>query len=553
MGQPIFYLTSLVFSKLLIYNRRHKTEWDYIMRNLLEIYNLSKSYNGIPALKNVSLSVKAGEIHGIVGANGSGKSTLMNILFGNPIIQETGGYQGQIYHQGHLIHLKNCTEAISLGIGMVHQEFALISNLTIGENIKLGREITNRFTDRLLSSKYSFVDKKRNYESAKQILKKLGLNIDVGIMVSNISTNIKQFVEVAREIGRQDLNFLLLDEPTAALNKDDARQLLNVIQELSRTGISVLFVSHRLEEVKHICDRVTVFRDGEVVSQYKKEKLSITKLARDMIGHTVTKAVAPHRTVSTSPAIIFKKFFVAMPGEEIKDLDLTVYEGEILGLTSLSGHGKLALGYGVMGLYPAGGEIIYNHQKLYHMDARTNILKGIYVLPDDRQGLGILPEHSVADNIIFTGDQVKNLFSLHLPWPFSGFLDYEKGRTYVTQLVHDFEIKCSTIKQKIKELSGGNQQKVCIARALTVDPKLLFVAEPTRGIDISAKEKILNMLIEINRNQHTTIVMASSELDELIRICDRIAVLVEGKVFKILYPDSSDIEFGLALAGEEGT
>ncbi|MDD3654337.1 MAG: ATP-binding cassette domain-containing protein, partial [Desulfotomaculaceae bacterium] len=224
----------------------------------------------------------------------------------------------------------------------------------------------------------------------------------------------------------------------------------------------------------------------------------------------------------------------------------------ILPASILSGHGKLALGYGLMGLYPASGEVIYKHQRIDQMDAKANILKGIYVLPDDRQGLGILPEHSLADNIIFTGNQVKNQFAKNLLRPF-GFLDQKKADFHVGQLVDELEIKCTSIKQKIRELSGGNQQKVCMAKALTVDPQLLFVAEPTRGIDISAKEKILNLLIDLNRTKQTTIVIASSELDELKRVCDRIAVLVEGKVFKILSPDSPEVEFGLALAGEQGS
>jgi simple sugar transport system ATP-binding protein len=242
-----------------------------------------------------------------------------------------------------------------------------------------------------------------------------------------------------------------------------------------------------------------------------------------------------------------------MPGEEIKGLDLTVFEGEILGLTSLSGHGKLALGYGIMGMYPTSGEVVYKNKKIDRMDAKTNILKGIYVLPDDRQTLGILPEHSLVDNIIFTGNQIKNLFSRNFGRPYLGFIDQKKVNSHVHQMVQDLEIKCASVKQKIKELSGGNQQKVCIARALTLNPKLLIVAEPTRGIDISAKEKILQMLLDINRTKHTTIVIVSSELDELKRVCDRIAVMVDGRIFKILFPDSSDIEFGLALAGEEGT
>lgn len=523
------------------------------MENILEIKNLSKSYNGIPALKNVSISVRAGEIHGIVGANGSGKSTLMNILSGNPVIRETGGYQGEITYEGARLQVKNCAEIIRRGVGMVHQEFALIPDLTIGENIKLGREETCRFTDRLFGSKYSFIDRRRNNESAAQVLKKLGLDVDVGVRIINLSTNTKQFVEIAREVARSDLKLLLLDEPTAVLSKNDALKLLEVLVGMSKGGLGILFISHRLEEVQHICDRVTVFRDGEVVSRYKKGEINVTNLAGDMIGHKVYKANAQKRSVKTRPVLGFKQFSVKMPGEEIKDLDLTVCEGEILGLTGLSGHGKLALGYGIMGMYPVAGEVIFKGQKMDRMNARTNIIKGIYVLPDDRQALGILPEHSLAENIIFTGNQVKNLFSRNPDLSFLSFIDWKKAYLYVEQVIRDFEIKCSSPKQKIKELSGGNQQKVCIARALTVNPQLLFVAEPTRGIDIAAKEKILKMLIDINRSKGTTIVIASSELDELKRVCDRIAVLVNGIIFKILYPDSPDLEFGLALAGEEGT
>lgn len=523
------------------------------MINILEIKNLNKSYNGIPALKDVSLSVRAGEIHGLVGANGSGKTTLMNILFGNPVIRETGGCQGEIFYGGAVINTKNTSEIIRLGIGMVHQEFALIPDMTIGENIKLGREETNRFTDRLFGKKYSFIDRKRNDEQAAMALKKLGVHVDVGVRIINLSTNTKQFVEIARVINRADLKLLLMDEPTAVLSKDDTLRLLEVLGEISQGGVGILFISHRLEEIQHVCDRVTVLRDGEVVSQYEKGEISVTKLARDMIGHTVSKAMAQKRHIESRPLVRFQKYSVEMPGEEIRGMDLDILEGEILGLTGLSGHGKLALGYGMMGMYPAAGEVVYEDGKIDRMDAKANILKGMYVLPDDRQALGILPEHSLADNVIFTGNQVKELFSRNFIFSFLGFIDQKKSYDHVRQLVDNFEIKCASVKQKIKELSGGNQQKVCIARALTVNPRFLFVAEPTRGIDISAKEKILKMLIDINRSRNTTIVIASSELDELKRVCDRIAVMVEGKIFKILRPESSDVEFGLALAGEEGT
>jgi simple sugar transport system ATP-binding protein len=240
-----------------------------------------------------------------------------------------------------------------------------------------------------------------------------------------------------------------------------------------------------------------------------------------------------------------------MPGEEIRDLALSVYQGEILGLTSLSGHGKLALGYGMMGMYPVSGNVTYENETLARINARANIIKGMYVLPDDRHNLGILADQSLQENIIFTANQIKGKFSLKSLFHSLGLLDRRQAKLHVEKMIRDFDIKCTSVDQKVKELSGGNQQKVCIARALTVEPRLLFVAEPTRGVDIAAKEKILNMLIEINRSQGTTIIIASSELDELKRVCDRIAVMVEGKVYKILSPNASEVEFGLALSGEE--
>jgi len=346
---------------------------------------------------------------------------------------------------------------------------------------------------------------------------------------------------------------LILDEPTAVLNKEDGLKLIEILKEMSKREIGILFISHRLEEIQQVCDKVSVLRDGIMVSQYEKGNISINNLARDMIGHVVDKAAAERRAIEKEVVISFKHFSVQMPGEEIKDLDLSVFKGEIIGLTSLSGHGKLALGYGMMGIYPVGGEVYYENKRIGRLEAKANIMNGMYVLPDDRQGLGILADQSLESNIIFTGNQIKNMFIRDSAFNFLGFIDHHKTNFHVHKMMLDLDIKCTSIKQKVKELSGGNQQKVCIARALTVDPKLLFVAEPTRGIDISAKEKILNMLIEINRSRNTTIIIASSELDELKRVCDRIAVMVEGKIFKILSPESSDVDFGLVLSGEKRT
>lgn len=522
------------------------------MTNLLEIKHLNKSYHGIPALSDINLSLPAGEIHGLVGANGSGKTTLMNILFGNPVIEATGGYGGEIYFDGKKTAFKNCGHAIKQGIGMIHQEFALIPDMTVAENIKLGRENTINYARRLFGQSFSFIDRKHDDAGARRTLNKLGIYIDVGLKIIDLTSNLKQFVEIAREIDRFDLKLLILDEPTAVLSSSDGWQLIQILKEMSAHDIGILFISHRLEEIQHVCDRVSVLRDGRLVAQYEKKDISINNLARDMIGHLVEKAAAVKRNIGNQPIISFKQFAVEMPGESITSLDLEVYEGEILGITSLSGHGKLALGYGMMGMYPVNGEVIYRNNRISRMDARWNIMNGMYFLPDDRQELGIMADQSVEDNIIFTGNQVKNMFMTGFCGSFAGFIDRPQSRRHANKMIEDFDIKCSSLKQKVKELSGGNQQKVCVSRALTVDPVLLFVAEPTRGIDIAAKEKILNMLIQINRSRNTTIVIMSSELDELKRVCDRIAVMVQGKIFKILSTDSSDVDFGLALSGEAG-
>lgn len=522
------------------------------MDNVLEICNLHKSYNGIPALNNINLSVKSGEIHGIVGANGSGKTTLMNILFGSPVIHATGGYQGEIIYQGNKTRFKTCADAVRQGIGMVHQEFALIPEMTVTDNIKLGRENTVAFTDRLFGRRYSLTDTKRNQEDAAQTLKQLGIGLDPSIRVIDLSINLKQFVEIAREIDRTDLKLLILDEPTAVLNKDDGRMLVQVLKRMAARNIAVLFISHRLDEIQQTCDKVTVLRDGSIVSQYEKGNISVNQLAEDMIGQAVEKAAAGRREIAPRPIITFQQFAVQMPGEEISELDLSVYQGEILGLTSLSGHGKLALGYGMMGMFPVQGQVYFENRIIQSMDAKANILKGMYVLPDDRKGLGLLADQSIENNIIFTGNQMKNMFGRKSVLDVFARVDYQKSGAHAKKMIRELDIKCTSIKQKVRELSGGNQQKVCIARALTVEPRLLFVAEPTRGVDIEAKERILNTLLEINRASETTIIIASGELDELKRICDRIAVMVQGRLFKILSPDSSDVEFGLALSGEEG-
>lgn len=518
---------------------------------MLQIKNLTKYFGQNRVLNSVNLSVKKGEIYGLVGANGSGKSTLMNILFGNAVIEETGGYSGEILFEGKPLQIRRTKDAVKHGIGMIHQEFMLIPEMSVAENIKLTREHTNTALSKVFGHDFSYIERRNDAEDAQKTMEQLGFHIDCSYLVKNISVNAKQFVEIAREVNKKEVKFLILDEPTAVLNQEDAEKLLQVMRELAKRGTSILFCTHRLQEICAVCDAVTVIRDGEVVSNYRGEEMSVRKLANDMIGYDVQTVERKKKQQNEEDILEFKSFAVDMPGEALGGMDLKVHKGEILGLTSLSGHGKLAPGYGVMGMFPSAGEVLYKGKRVDVAKTGDVIRDGIFLLPDDRKNMGLLLEHSIRENIVFSGFYGKNSFQKKL---FGNIRvrDHKAVDDYVKQQIEYLEIKCENMSQKTKELSGGNQQKVCIARATAVEPEVLFIMEPTRGVDIGAKEKILDTLVKLNEEKGTTIIVSSSELEELKRISDRIVVFCEGKISKILPPQAAEEEFALAYTGVEG-
>ena len=532
---------------------------------MLRLCNLSKKYGDIEVLKAVNLEVKPGEIHGLVGENGAGKSTLLGILFGRSDIRNSGGYCGDIYLEDKKVIVKNSSQAVKSGIGMVHQEFALIPNMTITENIVMGRENVFPLGEKIFGGSLAYVDKGENRIETETILKRLGINLDPDLKVLNLSVNLKHFIEFARETSKKDLKLLLLDEPTAALSREDAKKLLSVLSELASNGTAIIFVSHRLEEIVSICHRVTVFRDGEAVAVYELNNFSsdqqntsiIKKIAISMVGHSVVevsrKKRTGHHNLDKSVVMSFRDFGVDMPGEMIKNINLDIYLGEIIGIAGLSGHGKLALGNGVFGIYPSSGLVLLDNREIDTANTAEIINKGIYLLPDDRRYAGLLTERSILENIIFTAVQQKNAFLKPFFYKGLSFIDGKKSSAYTDQCIKKFDIRCQDVKQKVGLLSGGNQQKVCLARAVTMRPSILFVAEPTRGVDIGAKEIILEILLNINQELGTTIILASSELGELKRVCDRIAVMYEGGIFGIFSPECDDLEFGLAFSGKRLT
>ncbi|MEF9952489.1 MAG: sugar ABC transporter ATP-binding protein [Clostridium sp.] len=517
---------------------------------ILKITDLSKKYEDNLVLNNINLDIKKGSIHGIVGANGSGKSTLFNILCGNEVIKQTGGYQGDIYIKGKKVNINTVGDSKNLGIGIIYQELALFSDMRVFENIMLNCEKIKKPLDRILPREISYIDKKENKTITKSLLKNLNIGANEGDLVENISLNTRQFLEIAREVNRESLEILLLDEPTAALSHEDSSKLMEILKLMASRGITIIFVSHRLEEITGLCDRVTVMRDGSIISSYEKEDFSLENIALNMIGHRVSKISRSRTSINTKTLIEFNNFNVLGKGEKIKEFNLSVNKGEIIGLAGLSGHGKLALAQGVYGLKPTTGEIKIENNIL-KSNSIEMIKNSIGYISEDRREIGLLVNKSIKDNIGFSLINKGSEFLKYKILRGLSPINRAKVRDYSKKTIDKYRIKCQSENQLISMLSGGNQQKVSIGKTLALKPKVLFVSEPTRGVDIGAKEIILETLVELNEESNTTMFIASSEIEELKRVCDRIIVFYENRVFKIMDPLASDIEFASAFSGIE--
>ena len=518
--------------------------------SLLQFKNVSKNYYGNSVLTGINFDVKEGEIHALIGENGAGKSTLMNILFGMPVITSTGGYEGDVLIDGKKISFKSPHEAMYAGIGMVHQEFMLIPGFSITENIKINREITTQnVVSRVLGKRLETLDMVTMNADARTALDKLDMGVDEFIMVAGLPVGHMQFVEIAREIDKTGIKILVFDEPTAVLTETEAQNLLAAVKRLAAKGIGIIFISHRLDEIVTVADRVTVLRDGELVATKEIKDTNAVEIAALMIGRKVaiSRVQSETRKVSDEIMMSIRDLHVGMPGEMVKGIDLEIKKGEIVGIGGLAGQGKLGIANGVMGTYPSRGEVLFNGKRLNLDDPHGTIASGIGFVSEDRKGVGLLLNESIELNIAFTAMQVGNKF-LKKSGPFR-FQDDAAIRRHALKMIKDLDIRCESPLQHAGALSGGNQQKVCVARALTQDPIFLFVSEPTRGIDIGAKKLILDLLLKLNEEFGMTIVMTSSELAELRSICDRIVIVCEGKVEGVLSPDASDADFGLMMSG----
>jgi simple sugar transport system ATP-binding protein len=393
---------------------------------------------------------------------------------------------------------------------------------------------------------------------SRKAIAKLGVALDPDMLIREMPVGHKQFTEIARELCREHVKLIVLDEPTAVLTESEAEVLLGTLRLLAREGIAIIFISHRLREVVELCDRVVVLRDGHKINDFPAAGTSIKAIAALMVGRS---AEAQARVDAESAArgqvhggaddtiLAVDGLWVDMPGETVRQVNLAVQRGEILGIGGLAGQGKLGIANGIMGLAPAGGTVLLNGVPLPLNTPRAALDRSMAFVSEDRRGVGLLLDEGIDWNIAFTAMQVQDKYVKPL---LGGLLKWRSDAAMV-QLAEEYirllEIKCTGPKQRAGALSGGNQQKVCLAKAFALRPELLFVSEPTRGIDIGAKHVVLETLKRYNQEYGTTIVMVSSELEELRSICDRIAIVYEGRIEGIL-PHTAPLEqFGILMAG----
>ena len=554
-----------------------QTEADYV----LELEDIRKEYGDNVVLNGISFAVKPGDIYALLGENGAGKSTLMNILFGMSVIHETGGYSGKIKVSGEEVHFTSPIDALEAGIGMVHQEFMLIPGFTITENIKLGREDATPTALSLIFGKYlDRLDQEKMANDARKSLDSIGMGIDEHAKVAGLPVGYMQFVEIAREIDKLNIKLLVFDEPTAVLTESEAAQFLDVMCAIADKGIAVIFITHRLSEVMQVTNRITILRDGEMVATKPTSETSMTEIAELMVGRAIEKleqkktiradvsSAAPshptasgHPSGSDSPAapdhpagsshqddvvVRVKNLYVDMPGESVKGATFDVRKGEIFGIGGLAGQGKVGIANGIGGLFPSEGRVEVFGEVVNLSKLGDALAKGVAFVSEDRRGVGLLLEESIAHNIIFRAMTTKKEYLRK--FGFARLLHSRAMRKHAKEMIKLLDIRCRSRRQKVGTLSGGNQQKICLASALTMKPRLLIVSEPTRGIDIGAKDLILNYLTKLRDEEGLTIIIISSELAELRSICDRIAIVSDGKITDTLLPDAPDADYGLAMS-----
>ena len=503
------------------------------MEYVVEMLNIRKEFPGIVANDNITLRLKKGEVHALLGENGAGKSTLMSILFGMYVPE-----QGIIKVRGKEVKISNPNVANELGIGMVHQHFKLVHNFTVTQNIILGSE----------PKKGLVVDVKSAAKKIEELSKKYGLNVDPYAKIEDISVGIQQRVEILKMLYR-DAEVLILDEPTAVLTPQEIDELMKIIKNLIVEGKSIIIITHKLKEIKAVADKCTVIRRGKYIGTVDVKETSEAKMAEMMVGRPVSFEV---KKEDKKPGnVILKLENVSVMNNKkvlgLKDFSLEVKSGEVLGIAGVEGNGQTELVEAITGMRSiASGKIFFKNEDITNISIRKRINSGIAHIPEDRQKRGLVLDYTMENNMVL---------EIYNREPFSkrGLLNKKAIHEYAEKIINEFDVRSGQGGASIaRGLSGGNQQKAIIGREIELDPELLIAVQPTRGLDVGSIEYIHKRLIE-QRDAGKAVLLVSLELSEILNLSDRIAIVNNGELIGIVNAkETNENEVGLMMAGVKG-
>ncbi|NMB01288.1 MAG: sugar ABC transporter ATP-binding protein [Firmicutes bacterium] len=488
---------------------------------LLKISNVSKYFPGTKALDQVNLDVYEGEIHAICGENGAGKSTLMKILSG---VYPHGSYEGEFYFAGEECQFSGVKDSERRGIRIIYQELTLVPQMTVADNIHLGGEPT----------KYGFINQNELYRATEKLLKSYNFDIPYNARVSSLGIGKQQMVEIAKALSG-NARLLILDEPTSALTIEETNVLLNIIRDLKRKGVTCIYISHKLDEVFQIADRITVLRDGRVVGTQDAAEIDQNKVVSMMVGRELTGQYPPRDAKIGEVIFQVENWTVAKDSGAvrpvIRDVSFELRKGEILGIAGLMGSGRTELVQSIFGEYGKrlSGNMVLNGNQISVRSSQDAIHNGIALLTEDRKNTSLVLKHSILEN-----STIASLGEL-LRWK---VIDRDKELSITHDYKDKLQIKAPSVHSIVNDLSGGNQQKVAIAKWLMTDPQILIMDEPTRGIDVGTKYEVYKLMNELT-SQGVSIIMVSSELPEILGMSDRILVMREGSVAGIV--DNQDV------------
>ncbi|MCF6411395.1 sugar ABC transporter ATP-binding protein [Pseudalkalibacillus salsuginis] len=489
---------------------------------VLELRDITKEFPGVKALDSVQFELKRGEIHALMGENGAGKSTFIKVITGVHTPDD-----GEIFLNGEKVDISNTKEAQKLGIAAIYQHVTNYPHLSITENIYMGHEKINKKTRKIRW--------KEMHQDAKKLLESLGSNLDPKTTMGSLSVAQQQIVEIAKALST-DANIIIMDEPTAALTHRESKELYRITEGLRDDGVSIIFISHRFEDMYRLADRVTVFRDSEYIGTWNVDGISNEKLIVAMVGREINQ-LFPKKEANVQEELLKVKNLGQMG--RFADISFTLHKGEILGITGLVGAGRSELSQALFGIEPYDSGEVYFHGKRVEIKNPSDAIQlGIGYLPEDRQEQSLILDWEIGRNITLSClEEIST----------KGWLNERKERSIAKKLAEKVNVKTGSIFNPAKSLSGGNQQKVSVAKLLTTDLEVLIFDEPTKGVDIGAKSAIYEIIVDL-ANQGYGVILISSEMPEVIGLSDRIAVMCEGRITRVIAKEEATQEAILEAA-----